>query len=125
MTNNYIQPGSVIDWTNDGADVASGDPVIIGSNGDGVVAVAQVHIASGATGSVATRGVFELPKVDAAVIAAGEYVLFDSSVGAFDDNAATAASGDVADGAWAIESKGATTGAVIKLSLTGKPGVLS
>lgn len=125
MAKNYVQPGEVIDWTNGGADVASDDPVVIGANGDAVVGVAMVDIASGATGSVALCGVYELPKADAAVIAAGEFVMFDSSAGNFDDNAATPASGDVSDGAWAIESKGATTGATIKIALTGRPGTLT
>lgn len=125
MATNYVQKGEVIDFTNAGADIASGDTVVIGSNGDAVVAVALVNIATGETGSVAIDGVFDVAKVDAAVIAAGEFVLFDASASEFDDNAATPAAGDVADGAWAIETKGATVGETIKVKLTGRPGTLS
>lgn len=125
MATNYVQPGDVIDWTNGGTAVSSGDPVVIGSNGDAVVGIALVDIANGATGSVATEGVYSVPKVDAAVIAAGELVIWDASAGAFDDNAATPASGDVSGGAWAIEGKGATTGETIKVKLTGVPSLLT
>lgn len=125
MAANYVQKGEVIDWTNGGADVASGDTVVLGSNGDAVVAVALVDIAATETGSVAIDGVFEVAKADAAVIAAGEYVLWDSSASEFDDNAAVGAAGDVADGAWAIEAKGATVGETIKVKLTGRPGTLT
>ena len=125
MANNYIQPGDVIEWTNGGTAVSSGNPVAIGTNGDAVMGVALVDIANGAWGSVAIQGVFDVPKVDAAVIAIGEFVIFDSSVGEFDDNAATPATGDVSNGAWAIESKGATTGETIRVKLTGFPGTLA
>ena len=125
MATNYVQQGDVITWTNGGSAVVSGDVVVICSAGDAIMGVALVDIANGASGSVAIEGVYDVPKVDAAVIAAGEYVLWDSSAGGFDDNAATPAAGDVADGAVAIEGKGATTGENIKVKLTGVPGTLS
>ena len=125
MATNYIQDGAVIDWTNGGTAVSSGDVVAIGTNGDAILGVALVDIANGATGSVQIEGVFEVPKADAAVIAVGEYVVWDSSAGNFDDNAAVAATGDVSDGAFAIESKGATTSETIKVKLTGRPGTLA
>lgn len=125
MATNYVQEGCTIDWTNGGTAVSSGDVVVIGTNGDAVIGVALVDIANGATGSVAVDGVFEVPKADAAVIAIGEFVIWDASAGNFDDNAATPAAGDVSDGAWAIESKGATTSETIKVKLTGRPGVLA
>lgn len=125
MASNYIQEGNVIDWTNGGTAVSSGDTVAIGSNGDAVLGIALVDIASGATGAVAVEGVFSVAKVDAAVIAAGEFVVWDSSAGEFDDNAATPASGDVSGGAMAIEGKGATTGETVKIKLTGMPGTLA
>lgn len=124
MAGNYLAEGCVIQWTNAGTAVTSGDPVAIGSNGDAVIGVALVDIANGATGSVQIEGVFELPKVSAAVIAAGEYVIWDSSAGAFDDNAATPASGDVANGALAIEAAGNGV-LTVKVKLTGVPGTLS
>lgn len=121
MAKNYVREGGNIDWTNGGTAVASGDVVIIGA----LVAIALVDIANGATGAVATEGVFEVPKKDAAVIAAGETVLFDSLTADFDDNAATPAAGDVLGGAWAIEGKGATVSETIKVKLAGQPGTLT
>ena len=125
MATNYIQDGAVIDWTNSGTAVSSGDVVAIGTNGDAILGVALVDIANGATGSVQIEGVFSVPKADAAVIAVGEFVTWDASAGNFDDNAATPATGDVSDGAFAIESKGATTSETIKVKLTGRPGTLA
>ncbi len=124
MATNYIQEGDIIDWTNGGTAVSSGDVVVIGSNGDALIGVALADIGNGETGSVALEGVFEVPKVSAAVIAQGEYVIWDASAGAFDDNAATPATGDVSDGAIAWESagNGVTT---IQVKLIGKPGVLA
>jgi len=125
MATNYVQEGRVVDWTNGGSAVLSGAVVIIGSNGDAVVGIALDNIGAGAIGPVGVEGVFDVAKKDAAVIAAGEYVMWDTSTSDFDDNAATGASGDVKDGAWAVEGKGATTGATIKVKLTGQPGILS
>lgn len=124
MATNYIQEGDVIDWTNGGSAKSSGDVVVIGSNGDALIGIALIDIAGSATGSVALEGVFEVPKVSAAVIAKGEYVMWDTSAGAFDDNAAVAATGDVSDGAiaWEAAGNGVTT---IKIKLIGKPGVLA
>ena len=64
MTITAVQAGNVIDYTA-GATIASGDVVVIGN----IIGVALGDIANGATGSVATRGVFTVPKVSAAVIA--------------------------------------------------------
>lgn len=127
MANNIVQQvGDVIAWTNDtAAAVLSGDVVVIGGNGDAVIGIALVDIAIAAEGSVKIAGgVVTAPKVSAAVIAAGEYVLWDSSAGEFDDNQAVAASGDVADAVWAVEDAGdgVTT---VKIRLTGNPGVLT
>lgn len=101
MAKNYIQEGKVIDFAA-GADIASGDVVVVGQQ----IGVALVDIANGSTGSVAMEGVFELPKATAAVIAAGESVIYDSSASAFDDNQATPASGDVSGCCVAVEAAG-------------------
>lgn len=124
MATNYVQDGDIIQWTNAGTAVLSGDPVVIGSNGDALIGIALVDIANGATGSVALEGVFSVPKVSGAVIAQGEYVIWDASAAAFDDNAAAPAAGDVSDGAiaWEAAGNGVTT---IKVKLIGKPGVLA
>lgn len=124
MATNYKQDGDIIDWTNGGSAKSSGDVVVIGSNGDALIGIALTDIAGSATGSVALEGVFEVPKVSAAVIAQGEYVIWDASAGAFDDNAATPASGDVSEAAiaWEAAGNGVTT---IQVKLIGKPGVLA
>lgn len=90
MATNYVSAGDVIQFTA-GADISSGDVVVIGK----ILGVALQDIANGATGSVAIRGRFNCPKVSAAVIAQGESLTWDVSAGAFDDSAATPASGDV------------------------------
>lgn len=120
MAKNYESDGNVIQWTNGtGADVASGQVVKVGPN---MLGVALVAIASAASGSVAVEGVFSgVPKVSAAVFAQGEKLLFDvsanSSKGAFDDSAATPATGDVMGGAIAWVA-GANTETTCTIKLT-------
>lgn len=70
------------------------------------VGVAMNAIASGATGIVAISGVWELPKVSAAVIKAGESVNYDVSAFEIDDNAAVSAIGDVNQFGCAMEDAG-------------------
>ncbi len=119
MAKNFIQPGEVIDWTNGtGSAVASGAVVAIGQ----MLGVALVGIANGATGSVQIKGVFEVPKVSGAVIAAGESLVWDVSAGAFDDNAATPATGDIS-GAPAVAVEAAGNGVTLmNVLFTGVPG---
>lgn len=114
MAENYESDGGVIQWTNGtGAAVASGQFVKVGPS---MLGVALVAIANGASGSVAVEGVFTAaPKVSGAVFAQGEKLLWDVSAntntGAFDDSAATGATGDVMGGAiaWAAGGNGETT----------------
>ena len=113
MATNYVQEGEVIDHTNAGAAIASGDVVVMGQQ----MGVALVDIGTGETGSVKLSGVFNIAKVDAAVVAQGESVVWDSSVLKFDDNLAVPASGDVSLCCVAIESKGATTDETIAVKL--------
>lgn len=101
MATNYLQAGDVIDYTA-GADISSGDVVAIGN----LIGVAITDIANGESGAVRVDGVFELPKVSAAVIGAGETVNWDASASAFDDNAATPAAGDLTGGCVAVEAAG-------------------
>lgn len=93
MTRKYVQPGEVIDYVNTtGSAISSGAVVVFGHT----LGIALVDIANGATGAVQICGVFkEVPKVSAAVFAQGEKLLWDVSAGAFDDSAATPASGDL------------------------------
>lgn len=105
--NNFKNIGALRTWTNDtGGDVASGDVVVVGQQ----IGIATVDIPKDGTGTVAFEGVFVVPKVSGAVIAHGEMVMWDVSAndgaGAFDDSAATAATGDVSNAAVAAEDAG-------------------
>lgn len=74
MALNHVQKGDVITWTNaTGSAVESGDVVLVG----GIVAVALVDIAAGASGSVAISEVWELPKNTSLAIAAGDALYWD------------------------------------------------
>ena len=117
MSTNAVQAGNVIDYTA-GANISAGDVVVIGN----IIGVAINDIANGATGSVATRGVFTVPKVSGAVIAQGESLVWDVSAGKFDDNQATMAEGDIfgaAACAWEAAGNGVTS---FDVYLTGVPG---
>ena len=120
MSDNYIQPGDVIQYTA-GANISSGDVVRVGK----ILGVALGDIANGATGSVAIRGVYNVPKVSGAVIAQGENLTWDASAEAFDDNAATPATGDVT-GAPAVAFEAAGNGVTsLDVLFTGVPGTVA
>lgn len=97
MTTSAVQKGDVINYTA-GSDIDSGDIVVTGHT----IGVAVTDIANGDTGALAIEGVFTAPKVSAAVFAVGEKLIWDVSAGAFDDSAATPASGDITGGAIAV-----------------------
>jgi len=123
MAKNRVVNGEIIQFTAV-ATLASGDPVVVGN----LVGVALVDLAIGATGSVAITQVYNLPKVDAAVIAQGERVIFDVSAGTkgeVDDENATPAAGDVSNFGVAFEAKGATTGETIAVLLTPGTGTVT
>jgi predicted RecA/RadA family phage recombinase len=122
MASNYVQEGKTIQWVNGtGSDVTAGSVVKVGK----VLGVALVDIASTATGSVAIEGVFTVPKVSGAVIAMGENLTWVVSAGAFDDNAATPATGDVT-GAPAIAWEAAGNGVTSFVGkFTGVPGTVA
>jgi predicted RecA/RadA family phage recombinase len=118
MAKNYVAPGDTIPWTNStGASVASGQLVKAGH----IAAVALTTIANGATGTVAIEGIFDVPKVSAAVFVIGEKLLLDVSanggLGAFDDSAATPASGDLMGAAIAV-NPGLNTQTTCRVKLT-------
>lgn len=114
MATNYVSDGGVILYSNSGSAISSGDVVVVGEQ----IGVALVDIANGATGSVQIDGVFSLPKVSGAVIAQGESVIWDASAGAFDDNAATPATGDVSGCCVAVEAAGdGVTTIAVKLNV--------
>jgi predicted RecA/RadA family phage recombinase len=103
MSTNYNGPGNTMDYDNAGAAIASGDVVVVGN----IIGVAHDAIpATTGTGVLHVTGEFSLPKVSAAVIAQGETVIFDVSVGEVDDNAATPATGDINPCGYATEAAG-------------------
>lgn len=103
MATNYVNAGDVVTYSNSGSAISAGDVVKVGQQ----IGIALVDIAAtSGTGSVALSGVFTVPKVSAAVIAQGESVIWDASAGAFDDNLATPASGDVSGCCVAMEAAG-------------------
>ena len=120
MATNLVQDGDVIVITA-GANLTSGQVVRVGQ----ILGVALKDIANGATGPVAIEGVYTVPKVSAAVIAKGESLTWDASAAAFDDNAATPATGDVT-GAPAIAFEAAGNGVTsFKVKFTGTPGTVT
>lgn len=120
--NNGVHEGDLFPWLNGtGSDVSSGDVVAV----DGVLYVATVDIANGAIGTLRTNYAIVAPKVSAAVIAAGETLTWDVSAGAFDDNAATPAIGDITGAAARAVSAGAATTTTIEVKLTGVQGTVA
>jgi len=111
MANNYVSEGEVVQHTAAAA-LTAGVPFVLGK----LLAVPLVDLAIGETGSVAIGGVYDLPKVSAAVIAQGDTVNFDVSAGAIDDNLATPATGDHSVGCIAIEP-GVNAQTLIKVKL--------
>ena len=120
MATNHEQPGNVIRYTAT-ADVVSGQVVVVGK----ILGVALQDIANTATGNVAITGVFRVPKVSAAIIAAGENLTWDASAAAFDDNAAVPSTGDVT-GAPAVAFEAAGAGVTsLAVKFTGTPGTVT
>jgi predicted RecA/RadA family phage recombinase len=72
---NYIQEGRIITVTTPVGGVNSGDAVVIGA----LFGVATKTAAAGETVAIATEGVFDLPKLASAVIAAGDTVAWDDA----------------------------------------------
>lgn len=116
----FIQPGKVIDFVAAAA-VVSGQVVRIGQ----ILGVSASDVANGATGQAHIEGVFTVPKVNGAVIARGESLTWAATAGAFDDNAAVAAAGDV-QGSPAVAFEAAGAGALtLAVRFTGVPGTVT
>lgn len=119
MATNFKQYGDVMPVTLSGT-VTANSVVVVGET----LGVALEGGSSGDTIQVALEGVFTCPKVSGAVIAAGESLVWDVSAGAFDDNLATPAKGDVS-GPTAIAFKAAGNGATtLEVRFTGVPGTV-
>lgn len=113
-------------WTNGtGSDVAAGAIVVVGAVGQAWLGIALADIANGETGSVGYNCSVTAAKVSAAVFSQGEFLVWDSSAGAFDDNQAVAASGDVSTNAARAEADGANLETTCTVWLTGIPGTLT
>ncbi|MCG8357609.1 MAG: DUF2190 family protein [Kiloniellales bacterium] len=111
MAKNLIQDGTRMTYENaSGSTIAGGSLVVVGNH----FGVAAADIPDGGVGALLMEGVFELPKVAAADIGQGQSVIWDVSNGAFDDNLATPAAGDVSGAAtaWAAAGVNATVVAV-------------
>lgn len=120
MATNFVAEGKTFDYANgSGSTIQGGSVVKMG----GTLAVAIDDILDGESGPVGF-GVFTVPKVSGAVIAQGESLTWDVSAGAFDDNAATPAAGDVTGPpavAYAAAGDGDTT---MQVLFTGVPGTV-
>jgi predicted RecA/RadA family phage recombinase len=116
MTTKQYAKGDVVDYIAAGT-ITNGQVVVMGHT----LGVALKGGASGETIPVAIEGVFELPKVPAAVFVVGEKLIFDisaaSGAGEFDDSAATPATGDITGGAVAMRlGANAETTCLVKLT---------
>ena len=121
MAKNIVNSGDSLVWTNGGSAVSAGDIVVV----DGVLYVALVDIANGASGVIQTNVAVEAPMTNGAAIAAGETVNWDVSAGSFDDNAATPASGDVSGAAARAVAAGDDTNDLVQVKLTGVQGTVT
>ena len=85
MATNFVQEGKALNYTPSGADVASGDFVLIGAIGG----IAKTDIADGKTGAVHVSGVFSVAKASGAVTQ-GQKLYWNST----NSNLTTTASGN-------------------------------
>ena len=115
---NFVQKGERLTVTLAAAAV-SGTPIVAGS---GLLGIPVIDGAIGELINVAVDGVYSLPKVSAAVIVAGEQVLWDDSAGAVDNDAAVPAAGDFLCG-YAWEDAGASVLTVAVKINKGTPSV--
>lgn len=116
MTTKQYAKGDVLDYVASGT-ITNGQVVVMGHT----LGVALKGGGSGDVIPVAIDGVFELPKVSAAVFVQGEKLVFDISAaagaGEFDDSAASPATGDITGGAIAMRAGlNAETTCLVKLT---------
>ena len=127
MTVIRVGDGPSITYTNSGAAISAGDVVVMGSAGIVTVGIALTDIAaSGGVGEVAIEGEFDMLATTGAAFEAGESVDYDSSTGLVDDNAMTAAAGDVSDFGIAMETiASAGAGSRVRVKLTPGNGAIT
>lgn len=101
MAKNYVEDGKTMDWTNSTvADIASGDPVVVGA----LIGVAHGDIAVGENGVLHMTGVIALAKDEAEIWSAGDKLYFDTANG----HVSATESDVVAGTAWADAETGDT-----------------
>ena len=106
---------TIVKETSAGA-VAVDTIAVIGAAGNVSVGVAQNAVTAAAEVRYDVTGTYTFPAASGAVIAAGETVNWDVSASNVDDNAATAATGDVEDFGIAVEASGnGDTTVIVKL----------
>lgn len=106
MATNFVQEGKTLSHTPSGADVSSGDFIVIGTIG----AVAKTDIADGKTGAVHITGVFSVAKASGAVTQ-GQKLYWNST----NSNLTTTASGNTLVG---VAAEAAASGdATVKILL--------
>jgi predicted RecA/RadA family phage recombinase len=124
MTRTYVSPGDVIEVASPAATV-SGRVVKIGR----LLAVSLGDYDNGALGRFGISGIYRAPAVEGAEFVAGQQAIWDvsalSNLGAFDDHAATPATGDVTLAAVALETKTAAAGGTILVQLNGRIGTVA
>ena len=120
MAKNFKQDGRVMSHIAAAA-LSSGQVVKVGS----ILGVALADAAIGESVSVRVDGVFEVPKVSAAVVAQGESLVWDVSAGAFDDSLATPATGDVSGAAAVAFAPGLNGETTLLVKFTGVPGTVA
>ena len=106
MATNYVQDGDIL-TIDAGATVSAGGLVGVGA----IFGVALSDMVSGTAGPVIVEGVVEAPKTTANVVAAGDILNYDASVGEL-TSAATAAAGDITGAAVAVAASDGTTATV-------------
>lgn len=111
MTTRYVQAGKVLDFTNSGTAIASGDGVLVGTR----LGVALTAIAAGATGAVQICGVFTMPKLGTDNIGQGALVYWDAT----NKRLTTTASGNALAGVAAAAAGAGTTS--VNVLLNGVP----
>lgn len=117
MAKNFIKPGEHLSFTASAA-TASGAGVVLGT----LLGVSLTTVANGASGEAAVEGVWEMPKASAAVVAAWSRPIWDVGTGAFIASGAT--TGDLLNGAVAVEAAGAGA-TTVKVRLLPGAGSLS
>lgn len=91
MARTFVQSGKVLDYANSsGSTITAGSIVVLGD----CVAIAEVDIPDGESGSVSVTGVHRVPKVAGTAWAQGEKVDWDASAPGFAPGI-TPAAGDI------------------------------